>query len=205
MPASSYRRWSRSPTVGPGRAAYCHRQRSCGCGTRGMSLGRSRACRDSQQLMESQDETDSDCQDPSRHRGDQRLRRVLELAPHGQDRGHRRWRRRRRCRWSGGGRAGRRRRGWCRRRVRWARNRRQGRDDDVDVYVTSPRSSTASAYDPSLVRSAQQALNDKGYNAGTADGQWGPATQDATRRFQQASGLPATGELDRSTLTALGV
>jgi hypothetical protein len=71
--------------------------------------------------------------------------------------------------------------------------------------ATSTRSSTSNAYDPSLVRSAQQALNDRGYNAGAADGQWGPATQDATRRFQQASGLPATGELDRSTLTALGV
>jgi len=80
-----------------------------------------------------------------------------------------------------------------------------GKEGTTTSTSTSPRSSTASAYDPSLVRSAQQALNDKGYNAGTADGQWGPATQDATRRFQQASGLPATGELDRSTLTALGV
>jgi hypothetical protein len=80
-----------------------------------------------------------------------------------------------------------------------------GKEGASTSTSASTRSSTASAYDPSLVRSAQQALNDKGYNVGAADGQWGPATQDATRRFQQSSGLPATGELDRSTLTALGV
>jgi hypothetical protein len=74
--------------------------------------------------------------------------------------------------------------------------------------VTSWKSSssmTSSRYDPALVRSAQQALNDKGYNAGSVDGQWGPTTEDAVRRFQQASGLPQTGELERSTLAALGV
>jgi peptidoglycan hydrolase-like protein with peptidoglycan-binding domain len=65
--------------------------------------------------------------------------------------------------------------------------------------VTSPR------YESALVRSVQQALNDKGYNAGSVDGQWGPATEDAVRRFQRASGLPQTGELEQSTLTALGV
>ena len=70
---------------------------------------------------------------------------------------------------------------------------------------TSPSSLTASRYDPALVRSAQQALNERGYNAGAVDGQWGPATEDAVKRFQQASGLPQTGELERSTLAALGV
>jgi len=70
---------------------------------------------------------------------------------------------------------------------------------------TSPSSMPASRYDPALVRNVQQALNDKGYNAGAVDGQWGPATEDAVRRFQQASGLPQTGGLERPTLTALGV
>ena len=65
--------------------------------------------------------------------------------------------------------------------------------------MTSPR------YEPTLVRNVQQALNDRGYNAGSVDGQWGPATEDAVRRFQRASGLPQTGELEQSTLTALGV
>lgn len=60
-------------------------------------------------------------------------------------------------------------------------------------------------YDSALVRNVQQALNDRGYNAGAADGQWGPATEDAVKRFQQVSGLPATGELEQPTLAALGV
>ena len=70
---------------------------------------------------------------------------------------------------------------------------------------TSSSSATPARYDPALVRDVQQALNDKGYNAGAVDGQWGPATEDAVRRFQQASNLPQTGELERSTLAALGV
>ena len=65
--------------------------------------------------------------------------------------------------------------------------------------------STSSTYDPALVRSVQQALNDKGYSSGSVDGRWGPATEDAVRRLQQASGLPQSGELERSTLAALGI
>jgi uncharacterized protein YcfJ len=56
-----------------------------------------------------------------------------------------------------------------------------------------------------LVRSAQQSLNDKGYNVGPADGQLGPSTRNAVSRFQQAQGLRQTGELDSQTLSALGV
>ena len=63
----------------------------------------------------------------------------------------------------------------------------------------------ASNYNAATVRAVQQALNDRGYNAGAADGQWGATTQEAVRRFQRASGLPETGELAPSTLSALGV
>jgi peptidoglycan hydrolase-like protein with peptidoglycan-binding domain len=63
----------------------------------------------------------------------------------------------------------------------------------------------ASSYDVSTIRSVQQALNERGYNAGPVDGTYGAATQDAVRRFQQTAGLPATGELGGPTLTALGV
>jgi hypothetical protein len=75
---------------------------------------------------------------------------------------------------------------------------------DTNERVATARPAT-SAHEPSLVRSVQQALNDRGYNAGVVDGQWGPATRDAVRRFQQATGLAQTGELDNGTLTALGV
>ena len=77
---------------------------------------------------------------------------------------------------------------------------------DQTVTSSSASSTTMSSrYDSALVRSVQQALNDRGYNAGPVDGQWGPTTVDAVRRFQQASGLPQTGELERPTLAALGV
>ena len=55
------------------------------------------------------------------------------------------------------------------------------------------------------VRSAQQALNDRGYNAGPPDGVWGPTTEGAVRQFQQAQRLQPTGTLDKETLSALGV
>ncbi|HET7096250.1 MAG TPA: peptidoglycan-binding domain-containing protein [Casimicrobiaceae bacterium] len=64
---------------------------------------------------------------------------------------------------------------------------------------------TGPGYSTSTVRAAQQALNDRGYNAGPADGQWGATTEDAVKRFQRASGLPETGDLGSSTLSALGV
>jgi hypothetical protein len=79
-----------------------------------------------------------------------------------------------------------------------------GKETTVTSRTATPRT-TSSAYDPSVIRSVQQALNDRGYNAGPVDGQWGPATQDALRRFQQVSGLPQTGELGQQTLAALGV
>ena len=60
-------------------------------------------------------------------------------------------------------------------------------------------------YDSATVRAVQQALNSRGYNAGTVNGQWNTTTQDAVRRFQQASGMPVTGELSPTTLSALGV
>jgi phage tail tape-measure protein len=60
-------------------------------------------------------------------------------------------------------------------------------------------------YGSDTVRSVQQALNDRGYNAGPVDGQMGPSTRDAITRFQQAQGLPQTGEPDSTTLSALGI
>ena len=83
-------------------------------------------------------------------------------------------------------------------------NETTGKDRTV-TSSTSSTSMTSSRYDAALVRSVQQALNDKGYNAGPVDGQWGPSTENAVMRFQQASGLPQTGDLERSTLAALGV
>jgi hypothetical protein len=57
----------------------------------------------------------------------------------------------------------------------------------------------------SLVQSAQQSLNDKGFDAGAPDGQWGPKTEEAVRNFQSANGLQVTGQLDSQTTAALGI
>ena len=55
------------------------------------------------------------------------------------------------------------------------------------------------------VREVQQALNQRGFQAGPPDGFFGPATQVAIRNFQASANLQATGQLDRQTLDALGV
>jgi len=59
--------------------------------------------------------------------------------------------------------------------------------------------------DSSTVKQAQQALNDKGFNVGAADGVIGPKTQAALEKFQQSKGLSGSGSLDSQTLAALGV
>jgi peptidoglycan hydrolase-like protein with peptidoglycan-binding domain len=59
--------------------------------------------------------------------------------------------------------------------------------------------------DPAFIRSVQQALKEKGFNAGPADGVMGPHTEAALRKFQSANRLQATGQLDSSTVAALGI
>ena len=71
---------------------------------------------------------------------------------------------------------------------------------------SSQQAGTAGAQsNPALVRSVQQALKDKGHDAGAIDGQMGPSTESALRSFQQAQGLPPSGTLDQQTLSALNV
>jgi peptidoglycan hydrolase-like protein with peptidoglycan-binding domain len=60
-------------------------------------------------------------------------------------------------------------------------------------------------HDTQRVQSVQQALKQKGYDAGAVDGRWGPNTQDALRQFQQSQGITPSGNLDAQTLSALGV
>jgi len=65
------------------------------------------------------------------------------------------------------------------------------------VYVVATPSRT--------VREAQQALNQRGFQAGPPDGFIGPTTQVAVRNFQASANLQVTGQLDRQTLDALGI
>lgn len=56
------------------------------------------------------------------------------------------------------------------------------------------------------IEQLQQALNEKGFDAGEVDGVWGPQTRTALRNFQQEQGMQGAGEqLDSQTLQALGL
>lgn len=54
-------------------------------------------------------------------------------------------------------------------------------------------------------RAIQTLLNAGGFDTGTPDGQWGPASQKAMRAYQASVGLPETGAPDRATMVRLGV
>lgn len=55
------------------------------------------------------------------------------------------------------------------------------------------------------VREVQQALNRLGYQAGTINGNWDRPTELAMKNFQGAHGLEPTGNLDISSIAALGL
>ena len=55
------------------------------------------------------------------------------------------------------------------------------------------------------VRTAQQALRDRGYYSGPVDGELGPVTYASLRAYQRDRGLPMTGRLDSSTARQLNI
>lgn len=55
------------------------------------------------------------------------------------------------------------------------------------------------------IRAVQQSLNQKGYNAGPADGYMGPATREAIRQYSIRSGLTASTEVNQALLDSLGI
>ncbi|HET9533575.1 MAG TPA: peptidoglycan-binding protein [Blastocatellia bacterium] len=59
--------------------------------------------------------------------------------------------------------------------------------------------------DRNLIMDAQNALNEKGYDAGPVDGLMGPQTRSAIGRFQRDNNLPVTRRLDPETAERLGV
>jgi peptidoglycan hydrolase-like protein with peptidoglycan-binding domain len=58
---------------------------------------------------------------------------------------------------------------------------------------------------PDVVKKAQQALKDKGHDAGPIDGKYGPLTAQGVKKFQEAEKIKVTGQLDAQTLSALGI
>ncbi len=65
--------------------------------------------------------------------------------------------------------------------------------------------SQAAPIDTAMVKEVQEALNQKGFGVGKADGVLGAKTAAAVSKFQQAQGLDATGAIDQQTIVALGV
>ena len=55
------------------------------------------------------------------------------------------------------------------------------------------------------IRTAQQILQDKGFNAGPIDGKMGPKTKAAVSDFQRKENLKVPGRLDGDTKTRLGM
>jgi peptidoglycan hydrolase-like protein with peptidoglycan-binding domain len=57
----------------------------------------------------------------------------------------------------------------------------------------------------SPIKTVQNKLIDKGYNVGKVDGIWGSRSAAALKKYQQANGLQATGQLDQQTADTLGL
>ncbi len=67
------------------------------------------------------------------------------------------------------------------------------------------RSPATSSPTDDTVERAQEALNLAGYEVGVPDGQLGPRTVAAIRKFQTDRYLPLSGRLDEATVSALGL
>jgi peptidoglycan hydrolase-like protein with peptidoglycan-binding domain len=59
--------------------------------------------------------------------------------------------------------------------------------------------------EPADIRQIQEALSAAGHDAGTVDGIWGPRSRGALAAFQEARGLPGSGNLNTEALEALGL
>jgi hypothetical protein len=64
---------------------------------------------------------------------------------------------------------------------------------------------TSASYTGETIRQVQTALRQLGYYHGQVDGQFGPLTEAALQDYQRKANQPATGLLDRQSLSQLGV
>jgi peptidoglycan hydrolase-like protein with peptidoglycan-binding domain len=76
-------------------------------------------------------------------------------------------------------------------------------DHDRDTIVQPQRKPVK--VDANVVKSAQKALNDRGYDSGTPDGVIGPRTKAAVNKFQADEGIAQSGTFDATTLSKLNV
>ncbi len=80
-------------------------------------------------------------------------------------------------------------------------------DVATELEITTPEIELLPLPAPGKERIAwvQQRLTEQGYRPGPIDGFWGQRTARALAKFQQATGLSATGELNEATLAALRI
>ena len=81
-----------------------------------------------------------------------------------------------------------------------------GQDRSMSQSQSMQQQDGSQAQSSDMVRKAQQALKEKGFDPGPVDGMMGPRTQQAIKQFQESqANLKPTGKLDQQTLAALGV
>jgi peptidoglycan hydrolase-like protein with peptidoglycan-binding domain len=79
--------------------------------------------------------------------------------------------------------------------------------NNAKISKTSPGYRRSYQQQPSAERyqEIQQALADRGYFEGSADGQWGAASVEALKRFQREQSLTDDGKIGSLSLIALGL
>ncbi|HVF70282.1 MAG TPA: peptidoglycan-binding domain-containing protein [Chthoniobacterales bacterium] len=75
----------------------------------------------------------------------------------------------------------------------------------ADEYAQSSYTTEPAYESDARVSEIQSALAREGYYDGPIDGDLGPATRNALRRYQRDRGLPVTGTIDRAVMQALQV
>jgi peptidoglycan hydrolase-like protein with peptidoglycan-binding domain len=76
--------------------------------------------------------------------------------------------------------------------------------DKTKAKIAGDKDAMDQAGRSAKVRTAQQALADKGHNPGPVDGLMGPKTRAAVQDFQRKEGLEPSGQLDTKTMSRLG-
>lgn len=77
--------------------------------------------------------------------------------------------------------------------------------DPAALVAAPPAAGSADPLSPEVVRIVQARLRRLGHYRAGVDGVWGPGTQRALERFQQANSLQVTGQMNPATAQALGL
>ena len=75
----------------------------------------------------------------------------------------------------------------------------------LGLQESASAGSSAPQYSRDIIRSVEQTLNARGFQAGAADGEMTAQTRAALKAFQKSENLQDTGQLNPGTLAALGV